>query len=177
MIMKKEKVILIILILLMFCLASYFVILLTIEKKVAWINLPDVYKNFEFKKELENKLIKTTEARKMIIDSLELELRIISDEIQTGKKDNNKIELFKQKRANYLTRKKVFDEDNYMNKEKYEEQIMTQLSQYVKDYGKEHNYQFIYGADGSGTVMYADEGMNITEEVKKYVNEKYKGLK
>lgn len=143
---------------------------------MAWIDLPVVYKDFTYKKELESRFQKTREARRNIMDSLELELKILSNEIQLLRKNNSdKIIAYKLKRENYLNKKKIFEEDDYLNKGKYEEQIITQLTQYVKDYGHENGYAFIYGADGTGSLMFADEGDNITEVVKTYVNSKYKG--
>lgn len=147
------------------------------KKKLAWIDLPAVYKDFTYKKELETRFQKTREARKNIMDSLELELKILSNEIQLIRKSNtDKIIAFKLKRENYLNKKKIFEEDDFMNKEKYEEQIMTQLTQYVKDYGQENGYAFIYGADGTGSLMYANEADNITDDIKTYVNNKYEGI-
>jgi outer membrane protein len=45
----------------------------------------------------------------------------------------------------------------------------------MQDYGKKHGYDFIYGAQGSGNLMYANGQKNITDEVLKYINERYQG--
>lgn len=145
--------------------------------KTGWIDLPAVYKEFDYKKEMEAKLIRTEEARKQVLDSLEFELRILSEEINAGEqKDKQKIQVYQRKGEDYMNKKKLFEEDNYMNKNKAEEQILNQLNQYVRDYGAKNNYSFIYGADGTGTIMYGDKTIDITEQVKVYVNEKYKGV-
>lgn len=36
-------------------------------------------------------------------------------------------------------------------------------------------YRYIFGAEGSGVLMYADERNNITKEVIEYINARYKG--
>lgn len=144
--------------------------------RLAWIDLPAVYNGFEYKKEMESRLVRIQEARKHILDSMELDLRIISEELRaSSQKDPKKMVLYQQMGEDYINRKKLFEEDNYMNKAKYEEQILKQLNQYVRDFAEKHGYSFIYGADGTGNLMYGDRSLDITEEVKKYVNDKYKG--
>lgn len=146
------------------------------KDKLAWVNLTKVYNEFAYKKELENKLTKTQQARKTIIDSAEFELKVLSRQIKAEDgKDKSKIALFEVKRDNYLNKKKEFEDDNDVLQKQYNEQILTQINQYLKDFGKEGKYTYIYGADGSGGLMYASESSDITEEVIKYINEKYKG--
>ena len=50
------------------------------------------------------------------------------------------------------------------------------MSQYILDYGKNNNYDLILGADGNGVLMYANDKMNISEEITKYINSRYKGI-
>ncbi len=158
-------------------LVSLGVTMLRPSAKTGWIDLPAVYKDFNYKKEMEAKLIKTEEARKHVLDSMEFELRVLSEEINAeGQKDKKKIEVYRYKGEDYMNKKKLFEEDNYVNKTKAEEQILNQLNQYVRDYGVKNGYSFIYGADGTGTIMYGDKATDITEQVKVYVNEKYKGV-
>lgn len=51
--------------------------------------------------------------------------------------------------------------------------ILNDINDYVKEYGKEKGYKIIFGASGSGNIMYADEGADLTEEVLKGLNERY----
>lgn len=53
--------------------------------------------------------------------------------------------------------------------------IWKQINGYLKEYGKKNQFRFIYGATGSGNLMYADEIENISEEVIQYINQKYEG--
>jgi outer membrane protein len=148
----------------------------TKNKKIGWINLPEVYKEFKYTKELESKLMTTHNTRKHIIDSMEFEIRVLADGIKTEKTpDKRVLNYYNLKLQEYLQKKKEFEEDDYSNKAKYEEQILTQLNQYVKDYGTENGYQLLLGADGSGTLMYASQAIEITNAVKTYVNERYEG--
>jgi outer membrane protein len=71
----------------------------------------------------------------------------------------------------------MLEEDNQVQTKKYDEEIITQLNQYVQDYGKEMGYAYIYGNNGEGSLMYADDARVITREMIEYVNNRYKGVK
>ena len=53
---------------------------------------------------------------------------------------------------------------------------MLQLNQYVKEFGEKNSYDIIHGANGNGSLMYAKDILNLTEEVKAFINNKYKGI-
>src|SRR5687768_9197484 len=126
--------------------------------KSAFIDLDKVYQEFAMKKEMEAKLQQTVSARKKITDSLELNLKLLSSKIeQTKGKDKKLIEVFHERRQEYLIKKKTFDEDNSNLSEQYNDQVIKQMNQYVRDFGKTKKYDFIYGANGNGAIMYADE--------------------
>lgn len=144
--------------------------------KLGWVNIKELYNEFEFKKELEKKLINTQQARKTVLDSLEIELKVLSREIQTeGGKAKDKIASFELKRERYLNKKEELEQDNTVLERQYNEQILNQLNQYLKDYGKEKGMRYIFGTSGDGSLMYAEETDEITKEVISYINEKYKG--
>lgn len=145
-------------------------------EKNGYIEITKVFNDFKLKKELEIQLTKIKETRKAIIDSLEFDLKVLSKQIiAENQKDKNKIALFEVKRDEYMQKKQQFEDDNTNIAKKYDEQIISQMNQYVKDYGIKNGYTYIFGADGSGFLMYSVESKNITEDVKKYINERYKG--
>lgn len=144
--------------------------------KTAHIKLGDVYENFELKKQLEIKLTEVETARKNILDSLEFQLKSLQVKINdTQENDASLIRMFQLNRDYFLKTTQQFEEDNQRMSEEYNKQIWNQLNQYIKDYGKANNYTYVFGADGSGTIMYGAEEIDITKEVIKYTNEKFKG--
>jgi outer membrane protein len=44
----------------------------------------------------------------------------------------------------------------------------------IKTYGKEKGYDYVYGTGESATVLYAKDQYDITKEIIKLVNDKYK---
>jgi outer membrane protein len=59
--------------------------------------------------------------------------------------------------------------------EEYSDEIWKQINHYIKEYGKDKHYDFIYGATGTGSLMYADSTLDLTVPLVKYINEKYAG--
>lgn len=172
----KKNIILVLIAVLIGSSISFFMNSAMHSDKLGWVNIQKIYEGFVFKKELETKLMQTKQARKTITDSLEFGLKILSREIQSeGGKDKNKIHLFENKREYYINKKQELEEDNAMLEKQYNEQILNQLNQYLKNYGKENNLRYIFGADGTGSLMYALEADDITEDAIRYVNEQYKG--
>jgi outer membrane protein len=148
------------------------------EKKVGFVKIQQVFAGFNYKKELENNLKSVSLKRKNILDSLELELKILAKQIKLDRKlDNKKAAEFEAKKEVYLSKKKNFEDDNEQMVKQYDENIIKQLNQYVRDYGEKNKYQFIYGADGTGNLMFADSTYDLTNKVIEYVNERFNGGK
>ena len=146
------------------------------KHKVAYVELQEVFNEFEMTKQYKGKLEAVVMSRKSIADSLELSLTAQSKSFTTASDRNSpQVQRFLYEKEYYMERMKQFQEDNIALKQKYDLEINKQINQYVKEYGEKNNYEFIYGADGSGVLMYAEEKLNRTEEVIKYINERYKG--
>jgi outer membrane protein len=147
------------------------------KEKIGFVDLPKLMNEFKMKKELENDLTKIKEARQGVIDSLELELKILARQLEDSRK-GNKMEMnaFQVKRENYFNKKKSFEEDIEKIASQFNTQIANQINQYVKDFGLKNHYTMILGAEGSGVLMYAVEDKNITGEAIKFINESYSGV-
>lgn len=52
--------------------------------------------------------------------------------------------------------------------------IVTKVRKYIKEYGKKNGYTYIYGTGDAATVLYAKDGLDITEKVVKELNDNYK---
>ena len=52
--------------------------------------------------------------------------------------------------------------------------IVTKVRNFIKDYGKKNGYTYIYGTGDAATVLYAKDGLDITEKIVKELNDNYK---
>lgn len=51
--------------------------------------------------------------------------------------------------------------------------VLAEINAYLKQYGKDKGYTFIFGATESGNIVYAADGTDITEDVLKGLNAQY----
>lgn len=157
------------------CLSVTCVVMLTTRKqKIVFVNIETVYDEFSMKKELESKFENVTNMRQQILDSLKLELNILSKSI-TSKNDVEKINAFQVKRQQYALKEQSFTESTAQTNDQYKEQIWKQLSQYIKQFGKKNNYTYMLGFENKSSILYGDEAEDVTTELSAYVNEAYKG--
>ena len=52
--------------------------------------------------------------------------------------------------------------------------LVKGVKKFIKDYGKEKGYDYIYGTGDAATVLYAKDSYDITKDIIKLLNEKYK---
>ncbi len=52
--------------------------------------------------------------------------------------------------------------------------LVKTVKQFIKDYGKEQGYDYIYGTGEAVSILYAEDKYDITDELVKKLNEKYK---
>jgi outer membrane protein len=48
--------------------------------------------------------------------------------------------------------------------------LITRVKNFVKVYGEENGYKYIFGSNESANIMYAEEGLDITEEILNELN-------
>ncbi len=163
------------------CFTALFVYHRFYTTKTAYIEIKKVFNGFQMKAELEKKYKQTQKGRDKILDSLTFNLKVMSKHLSDQKNargEVNKDELyrFEYGRETYLKLKSQYDEDNAALSRKYDDQILNQLTEYVMAYGRENNYDIIFGADGNGSLMYSKASYNVSDEVIAFINNKYKGL-
>lgn len=66
--------------------------------------------------------------------------------------------------------KQIQDEDQKMT-----QTVINDINDYVKEYGKKEGYRIIFGAKGSGNIMYAEEVSDLTMTILEGLNAEYQG--
>jgi outer membrane protein len=54
-------------------------------------------------------------------------------------------------------------------------EVLNQINSYITSYAKENNFTMILGTTMNGSLLYADDSMDITNKVLEGLNRKYKG--
>lgn len=52
----------------------------------------------------------------------------------------------------------------------YDRIIWKSLNSQLIDFGREEGFEFIFGANGSGTILFAKKSKNVTEDFVKFIN-------
>ncbi len=142
----------------------------TQKDKVVYVDNIELFSGFHMKAELEKKYSEVEGQRKTILDSIYMEIKIKAE-----LKDASASESLTMLKKEFLMKKELFDKENAETMTNYNTQIWNQLNEYTKQYGKEHGYEFILGANGQGVLMYADDTKNVTKELLQFANAKFDG--
>ena len=140
-----------------------------LSPKTAFIKAYEVYDAFDGRKELQRRFDHTMQGEKASLDSMRIEVeRVVGS--QEGK----------QEQAQRLWRDYQIRQQNFQAKKEalsaeYNEQVWKQINEYVQAYGKQQGYRYIFGAAGNGSLMYGEQGEDISEAVVVFINQKYQG--
>ena len=63
---------------------------------------------------------------------------------------------------------------NYLANE-VSQHVWGRINTHLQEFGKENNYRIVIGANGSGNLMYGEEGVDVTTAALLYINGKYEG--
>lgn len=146
------------------------------QERVAYVQLSEVYENFTLKKTLQPRYDAAATHNKQVLDSLQLVLEGIKRAASAeGKVTPALQQQYDQAETYFFYQKQEGEKELKTMEEELNAQIWAQINQYVKEYGEAQGYDYVLGADGSGSIMYAHDRNDRTKEVIQYINEKYEG--
>ena len=143
------------------------------QPKIGYVKNADLFKSFNGTKELEQKLEQNTAQQKAQIDSLYLDISMLREKFNAG--EQLVLSELKQKEQVWVQLNQQYNEQYQQKSQEYTNQLWEQINQYVLDFGKENDYDYIHGANGDGGLMYGSEREDLTKEIIEYVNKKYEG--
>lgn len=158
---------------------SYFLLQSSNELVYVDVNqLLDGYKRTKVEREVFNK---KTNVLKANVDSLvtNWQSELQNYEKERASMSKKEIELKQQllnnkqqQLNNYqqAIQKQIQEEDQKMT-----QTVINDINSFVKEYGKENGYPIIFGAGGTGNIMYAEETSDLTNKVLEGLNNHYEG--
>lgn len=138
-------------------------------RRVGYVNVQLVFSSFKGKQELEQKFNAQVSTHKATLDSLEL---LIKKNMIDPRYDKGTLD--KQRKLYAGLSERYESEDQSLNAQ-YQEQIWSMINRHGISFGKEKGYDVILGAVGNGSLIYASESLDITNEFIAYINTKYEG--
>lgn len=137
----------------------------------AVIDLESLYLSFDMTKELERKYLNLSKERNLTIDSLGRAIKLLQQQ------SDIEAQQAVQKMQVTAYQHNTLKQQNETMKLELEQQIWTQLNQYLQEFGTQQNYPVVLGAKGDGNIIYAASTIDITEQAIEFINQKYRGIK
>ena len=137
------------------------------SKKIVYVDSVKLFDSFSMTKEVKRIGDKEFNTRKAIVDTLYSKLQ--SSTIS----ESQKKELMPQ----FVQQKEYLEQFNQTFAVNEVPKIWSRINGYAKEYGKENNYQLILSSGNQQSVLFADEKIDITNNLLVYINKKYEGFK
>lgn len=167
MVINKLKTLIVVNVVLIAVLVVFFGFnLLNSNKRIVYADNNKLFDNFIMTKEMKRIGEKEFNARKLGLDSLYIKLQS-----PTISQEEKKILL-----TQFTQEKEEFEQINQNFASEEYSKIWARIHGYVNEFSKEKKYELVIGSDKNGTVLYADEKIDVTDELLTYINKKYEGL-
>jgi len=141
------------------------------NRKVAVVDITEVYQSFDLTKELDKKYTAITAEKQTVLDSLEKV--IISLRLNFSKEKNN---LFLAQIDHAVNIQKKIIADNEQYQKELDQQIWTQLNEYMTLFSKAEKVDIMLGSKGDGTVLFLHEKVDMTKNAIEFINKQYAGI-
>lgn len=151
------------------------------QSKTAYVNNKEVMDGFEQLKASEEKFKTEEEEIKARMDSI-VNASGYQDLVQEYQRQQGKISKAKQEelynqimqiQQNLGQQQQATSQQFQQKKIAEMDSLLKTVKDFVKEYGKDNGYTYIYGANESGNIMYADESLDITQDIINALNEEY----
>lgn len=137
------------------------------EDKVVYVKADEVFNEFKLTKDLNAKYMTSQNARAAMLDTMEMGMRTLALKVDKEK--------YRQLEDVYYNKREEIEKQNTELFENYNKQVWTRINQYATEFSQKKGYKIMFGANGSGTLMYAEKEMDVTADLIKYMNEEYDG--
>lgn len=151
------------------------------SKKIAYVRSTELVYGYMGMKEAGNKFKENTQMWQANIDTLQRDYQTTLSRFTSEAPRLSENE--RAERENYLTQQqqslmnytqaintKMLEEDKKMT-----EGVLNQVNSFIEQYGKDHGYEIILGTTLSGSLLYGDNAIDITDEVLSALNNNYEG--
>lgn len=84
-------------------------------------------------------------------------------------------QVLRNKEKEFYTYKAAIDKQIEEEDQKITHEVLNQIDSYVVEYAKKNGYDFIFGTSDAGSLFYASEEYDLTQNVLKELNDYYEG--
>jgi outer membrane protein len=157
------------------------VALIGCQQKTAYVSNQEIMEGFEKLKEAEEKYVQEEEAMKAKMDAMVAQSGY-QDMVQEYQANQGKMSKSEEEALynKIMQIQQSLGQQQQMNNQQFQQKknaemdsLVKTVKDFVKSYGKDNGYTFIYGSNESGNILYGKEELDITEEVTQALNAKY----
>jgi outer membrane protein len=141
--------------------------LLEPNKMIAYVDNNKLFEGFNMTKELKRVGEKEFNTRKKGLDLMYSKLQT-----QTIPERDKKM-LMQQ----FIREKEELEQFNQSFATEEASKIWSRIHDYSNEFSQENKYQLIIGSQSKQAVLFADENVDVTNELITYINKKYEGIK
>lgn len=151
--------------------------------KTAYVDTSKLIEKSDELKDLEDKAkVKEQEmGRELQTDAEQLRLEAAAAEGEARTKGMEWAQLkgqqLQKKQQELSVKQQTFQEEFAKEFGVKRDTVVSQIKKVIKEYGKKKGYDYIYGTGDAASVLYAKEGYDVTDEILKEINDKYKSTK
>jgi outer membrane protein len=150
------------------------------QEKTAYVDTTKLIQEYKEMKEVESEFTSKSDRIKGELDSLaqsfQAEVQAYQESmgsLSTAQRQEKEQELM-QKQQTIQQQQQMMGNQLRSESDAVIDSIVNKVKDYVKVYGEQNNYTYIFGSNESANIMYAKEGLDITEEILQKLNEGYK---
>lgn len=134
--------------------------------KIVYVDNVKLFNDFSMTKELKNSGEKEFNLKKIKVDSLYSKLQY------PGLSLSEKKTIMQQ----FVQHKEELEQFNQYFAAEQSTKIWTRIKSYSLEFSKDKNYQLIIGSDNKQAILFADEEIDVTNDLLTYLNKKYEGI-
>ena len=155
-------------------------LLLNQPSKVVFVKSKYIFDNYVGMKEAQRVFEEKKSSWQSNLDTLKNDYqRAVSDfnlqENTLSKSEKeSRISIRRHDEENIMKYAQQLEEQAAEEDHKLTEGIVNQIDAFIKIYAKENGFDLIVGTTSSGNVLYGADGIDVTEEILKALNEQYK---
>lgn len=149
------------------------------QQKIGFVDNGVLINEYQERVDIEAKLQIQIDAFKKRTDSLRsaFELEIKEAELKARKMSQSDIQKLSQElqqKEQLLSQKVQFEQQQIAQESQtLNDSIINKVKDFVQAYGKSNSYNFILGSNEAGSVLYGEDGSDLTQEILKALNESY----
>lgn len=132
------------------------------KEEVKYARMGEVFENSNLKQSYEKKLKDFEQEAQKDLETIQNELELSTIDGDASKSN--------QLRAALQRKEEEFSQEYHRRSDEFQKVIWEEINTKIETFGNAKGYKYILGANGNGSIMYANDGDDITQELIEYLN-------